>query len=203
MLYFVSSVNNIIFFVANYCKYNNGNSICGHYSGKTFPSRQSLHFSKIIYLECRGFVGCMSAISITSIVLSQIDRIMLSKFITLKEFGFYNMAWMLAGSIYMLQSPIYSFIFPKLTRLMAIGDFNHLNLLYHKGCQLVSLVTMPLVILCVFYPSSILALWTRNPEIVINSRLVLVLLSLSAIFSSAAQLSFALQQAKGWIKITL
>jgi O-antigen/teichoic acid export membrane protein len=160
-------------------------------------------FSRSILLESRGFVGYMGAISATSIVFSQLDRIVLSRFVTLEQLGFYTIAWTLAGSIYMLQSPVYASMFPKLTRLMTVGDMHNLARLYHTGCQLISVLTIPLAMLAVFFPLSILTIWTKNSQIAANAGRVLVLLSLSAILSSAAQLPFALQQARGWVKATL
>lgn len=98
------------------------------------------------------FAAGMSGISALGIILSQLDKIVLSKLISLDEFGYYMLASAIALSIGRLISPIFYSIYPRFTQLVASENFVELKNLYHKVCQLVSVFILPIAIVLFSFP---------------------------------------------------
>ena len=76
-------------------------------------------FSFSVALEVWRFTAGMGAISATALILTQIDKILLSRLLPLAEFGMYSFAAMSAGSLYTLILPVSTAVFPALTRAVA------------------------------------------------------------------------------------
>lgn len=62
------------------------------------------------------FTAGMGGIGLTSLVFTQLDKVMLSKILGLKEFGNYMLATVVVSGLSMLISPVFNVIYPRFTR---------------------------------------------------------------------------------------
>jgi O-antigen/teichoic acid export membrane protein len=100
--------------------------------------------------------------AILSTVLTQTDKIAVSKMLPLDMLGYYSLATAVASVPLMLASPIASAIFPRMTGLVAAADRSNLTPLYHQTCQLVAVVTLPAGLAIALFSSELVLAWTGS-----------------------------------------
>jgi len=145
----------------------------------------------------------MTAISLLSTILTQLDKVVLSRFVDLKVFGYYVLASTAAAVLYKLGYPIFNAFLPKLTQLNALDDKHSLRNTYRLGCQLLSLMIMPCAMLLAFYAEPVLALWTGNHELVENTKLIFSLIVIGNAFNTLMSMPYALQLAHAWTRLSI
>jgi len=168
---------------------------------QSFPFTQRGKFQGEVLKRVRSFAVGITGISILSVILTQLDKIILSKLLPLSEFGYYSFAATIAAALYKLISPVYTAYFPRFTLLVTQNDQLTLSKTYHQGCQLMTLVILPISLSVAFFSKEILELWARNPDVVKHSYLVLSLLIVGNAFNGLYYLPVALQLASGWTQL--
>lgn len=108
-------------------------------------------FQKQLLAGIWRFAAGMSGISILVIILMQLDKIVLSKMLTLEMFGYYTLAGVVGMSLYRLIVPVFSAIYPRFTQLVSLGDQAGLKQLYHKSCQFVSVLILPVTVVVAMF----------------------------------------------------
>jgi O-antigen/teichoic acid export membrane protein len=159
---------------------------------------QKPRFSKDLLLTIWHFAAGMSAVSLVSLILTQMDKIILSKLLTLEMFGYYSFATAVASGLYRLTGPVFAALFPNFSKLAAPDNQEKLRQLYHRGCQLMSVVILPAAIVLTLFSPKILLAWTRNPVTVENTYRLVSVLIIGTMLNSLMYLPFALQLAHGW-----
>lgn len=152
--------------------------------------------------KCWKFAIGMTGISLVVIILTQADKVILSKLLNLEQFGYYMLAFTIGGILIFLVAPVSTALFPKLSELIVRKQVCELSRLYHKGCQLISLFILPVGITVVFFSKEILMLWTRNPKVVENVYILLRLIIIGGVCNSAVSLPYMLQLAYGWTSLS-
>jgi len=165
------------------------------------PARPS--FQKGILAGVWRFAAGMSGNSFTALILTQLDKIILSKLLTLEMFGYYTLAVTVAFSLYRFIYAISQALYPRFTQLASLGDQEKLRRLYHQGCQLVSVLIFPVGLTMAFFSEEILILWTRNSLTVQNTHLLVSLLVVGTGLNSLLHLPYILQLAFGWTTLAL
>ncbi len=163
------------------------------------PARVS--FTPRLIGELWRYAAGMTGISAMSIILTQVDKVILSKVLSLEAFGYYSLAWRLAAGLYYLIGPVTTAFFPRFSQLAVSGENEELARLYHKGCQLMSVVVLPATAILAFFPAELLLLWTRDPVLVANSSTLLGVLALGTALNGVMGLPAALQFAHGWTRL--
>jgi O-antigen/teichoic acid export membrane protein len=148
-----------------------------------------------------GFAGGMAGISLTTVALTQLDKAILSRTLPLEKFGYYAVAGTLASGLYLLISPMFAVLFPKFSQLVSEGDPVPLQRLYDTSSQLMSALVVPAAAVMALFAPEILALWTRNADIVHNSHIVLSLLILGNAMNGLMNVPYAVQLAHGWTRL--
>ena len=149
------------------------------------------------------FAAGMTGISITSVIQTQLDKVILVKVLPLDAFGYYSLASRVAGGLSYLTSPISAAFFPRFSQLLLVNDRQELARLYHRSCQLMSVLVLPPAVVLTLFSYELLFLWTQDRSIAENSYLVLGLLTAGTAFNALASLPYALQLASGWTRLTL
>ena len=169
---------------------------------KSLPkSGQQSKFDKGLIVKNWQFASGMMGISLVIILLTQLDKIILSKMLTLEMFGYYMLAFNVANALHSLVTPISSAFFPKFTQLVASAEKRNLITLYHKGCQLLSVFVLPAAITIAVFSEEILTLWLRDTIAAQNSYQILTLLIIGTAFNALMTLPYTLQLAHGWTKL--
>ncbi|OIO71325.1 MAG: hypothetical protein AUJ57_07280 [Zetaproteobacteria bacterium CG1_02_53_45] len=165
-------------------------------------SLRSPRFDSGILRKLYRFAAGMSGIALVSILLMQMDKIILSKMLSLETFGYYTVASVVGMSLFFLATPIVSAYAPKLTQL-ASADECQQELIgrYHQGCQLMAVVIFPVAVTIALFSSEILLLWTQDANVVDSAHLSLSLLVTGTALNSIMNIPYSLQVAYGWTRL--
>lgn len=144
------------------------------------------------------FAGGMMGITFLSLLLVQVDKILLSKLLSLYDYGYYMLGATVAGALYMVINPIGQAWFPRLTELHARKDQLGFIASYHQGAQLVSVTLGSMAAILIVFSGEILNLWTQDPELASRTAKLVSLLALGNLFNGLMWIPYQAQLANGW-----
>lgn len=158
-------------------------------------------FSRPLLLRNWRFATGVTGISLTTIILTQLDKIILSKMLTLQAFGYYMLAFNVANALHNLVTPLVSALYPRFTQLIAANDTGNLIILYHKGCQLLSVIVLPVAITIAFFSEDLLTIWLGSGVTSQNTHQLLTLLIIGTAMNALVALPYSIQLAYGWTRL--
>ena len=126
--------------------------------------------------------------SVMSIILAQLDKVMLSKALSLLMFSYYNIAVTLASGISMITGPLLVVIFPQMVKLKEQNDSRELHSLFHQAAQYLSVLVFPVATTLLLYAKPVILLWMNDVVIAEESYYILVLFLIGAIINSVASI---------------
>jgi len=171
---------------------------------RRLPSAQERAvFHKELLSGIWRFAAGMSGISVLALILTQLDKIILSKILSLEMFGYYAFASMIAMSLARLFTPVFYSIYPRFTQLVSMGDQDGLKQLYHKSCQFMSVLILPIAIVVALFSYEIILIWTQNPTMAERTHLLVSILICGTALNGLMNPPYALQLAFGWTKLNL
>lgn len=145
----------------------------------------------------------ISILSITWIIITQLDKLLISGLINLEEFGFYSVATSLAAGLLMIPGTINTVILPKITTLYIKEDLKEFQKNYITVSLAVFCIILPITIAMFYYPEQILYAWTGNVDIAVNSSYILKYYAVGNFLLAMAGMPFLLQYAKGDLKVNV
>lgn len=152
--------------------------------------------------EVLPFAREMAAIALAGVVVSQMDKVVMSYFLPLELFGYYALAGVLAGSLQLFITPIFSVVFPRLSALVAQGG-EGVRQLYHQGTQLMAALVLPTAAILGLFAVQAVTLWTGDGAVAEHVAPILVLLVAGTAMNGLMHLPYALQLASGWTRLGL
>jgi O-antigen/teichoic acid export membrane protein len=158
-------------------------------------------FDKEILRSIWRLSAGLSGVTVVNVVLTQADKIVLSKVLNLEEFGYYSFASAAAAALLGLVVPVQSALFPRFSQLVSVGESRTLKDLYHAGCQAVTVFAMTAAIVVAVFSKQVLWVWTGDPVMVETCHLILTILAISTGISGVMHLPFSLQVSYGWISL--
>ncbi len=149
------------------------------------------------------FAAGMSGIAVTSLILTQADKILVSKLFSLEIFGYYALAWSIANGLLIAAGCVFNVAFPRMSALVSAGDQDSLTQFYHRASQLMAVLILPIATLVSSFSFEILRLWTGSGETALNAAPILSLLIIGSAINALLYLPYALQLAHGWTKLAI
>ncbi|MES3011936.1 MAG: hypothetical protein V4738_14200 [Pseudomonadota bacterium] len=156
-----------------------------------------------VLLSTRSFAGGMTAISVTTIAVTQLDKLVLIHLLPLPEFGIYVIATTVATGMYVLVSPMFLLLYPLFSRLWAQGSWDELKQLYELSGMSMAAMVMPLTAVISVFAAQVLEVWTGNALVAQQGAWVLTFLTLGFALSGLLNISHALQLAAGWTSLSV
>ena len=147
------------------------------------------------------FAGGMLGITIVTVLITQIDKIILTKYLSLNEYGNYALVATLAGTLFVLVGPINQAVYPRLCTVVASGMKEQQIEYFHKGSQLVTLIVGSAGIFGMFFSEEILYAWTANIKLAEKSSFILILLFLGNLLNTFVHMPGRLQIANGVTRV--
>lgn len=151
----------------------------------------------------RHFMAGMGAINVLALLLTQLDKIILSKVLPLANFGYYSVAWMLGTLIYRLTGPVFNSYYPRITQLLEHESTGLMLETYQQACKVMAVVVVPISLWLALFSYDILNLWTRNIELASQSAGALSILALGTMFNAFMHIPYAMQLAHNYTRLTL
>jgi len=164
-------------------------------------SENNAEFQKKLLKGVWRFTAGMSGISILAVILTQLDKVILSKMLSLETFGYYMLASVVAMSIGRLFTPVFFSIYPRFTQLVCINDQDELIRLYHKSCQFFAVLILPVAIVISLFSYEVILLWTQNPITAEKTHLIVSIMICGTALNGLMNPPYALQLAFGWTSL--
>jgi O-antigen/teichoic acid export membrane protein len=144
------------------------------------------------------FASGMLGITFLALLLTQIDKVLLSKLITLEAYGYYTLAATVAGSLALITLPTTQAIYPKLVEYVAQNKQQELINLYHQGSQLISVLIAPVAMVLAFFGKDIIYLWSGDINLATKTAPILLPLAMGSFLNCLVWMPYQLQLAHGW-----
>jgi O-antigen/teichoic acid export membrane protein len=153
--------------------------------------------------QIKRFAAEMSGMTLMATAFMQLDKLVLSRVLTLEHFGYYFAAVTAASGLYIIISPIFAALFPRFSQLLGRGEEASIRLLYDRASQLMAAAALPAMAVMVFFAEDLLMLWTRDPQTAENGATVLALLAIGNTLNGLMNVPYALQLASGKATLVL
>lgn len=151
--------------------------------------------------EVWGFARGMLLIAFLSVLLTQVDKIVLSAVLPLTEYGYYTLSSVVAGGLFLLINPISQAWFPRLSQLVAAGDEEQLNAVFHLGAQLVAVVAGSAAIMLMVFAEKALLAWTGDAILAARVAPLLRLLVAGNLLNGLMWMPYQTLLAYGWTSL--
>lgn len=143
-------------------------------------------FSLGILHSVKVFAGGMVLITVLGIVMTQADKMILSRVVSLEMFGFYMLAWTVASGLLRVGTPLIQAFGPRFTELVSMGDDKTLAKQVRLASQLMSALILPPAALIVFLSKPILFAWTGNQAVAIGASPILAVMVVGTVLSTCS-----------------
>lgn len=153
--------------------------------------------------ELKGIFKFTTGVALTSmiwVVMTQTDKLVLSKFISLEDFGKVSMAILLANGINMVSGPVSMALLPRLTRI-ATQDHQQLLAVYRQFTQIVAAIIFPIGFAMFFCSRYVIYGWTGDMGLAENIGVVMGGYAIGNSIMAINSFGYYLQYAKGNIAL--
>lgn len=179
-------------------------AVLGILSWRELPLRSHRpQFSRVALRGVFGFAAGVTGITLLSVVLTQLDKVVLSRVLPLEQFGYYTLAGAIAATLNIVGGAVHAAVFPSFSNVVANGHEDDLRRLYHRSSQLMALLVLPAAITIVTFAPELLTVYLRDPAIVVHTTTLLRLLVTGNALLTLMLLPLALQLAHGWTALSL
>jgi O-antigen/teichoic acid export membrane protein len=137
------------------------------------------------------------------VLVTQTDKLVLSKLLPLADYGYFTLAVLAASGVMMISGPISGALMPRMARLQAEGNEAGLISLYRNATQMVAVIAIPACLVLAFFAEQVLWVWTGDAHAAAQAAPVLRLYALGNGFLAMAAFPYYLQFAKGDLKLHL
>lgn len=161
------------------------------------PSEKHPTFQKELLQKRWRFAAGMSGVIVISLIITHMDKVILSRLLSLETFGYYVLAGFIGTSLYLLVVPLSYAITPKFIQLATTGEMEGLKEIYHHGSQLMSVLIIPVTVTVALFSREVLTVWLGNPTTVENTYLILSLLMSATALNGLMHLPWGLHYAFG------
>lgn len=171
------------------------------------PPRQKLGWAPAsLFTPIKPVLKFSLTIAFTSsvwVLVTQTDKLVLSKLLPLADYGYFTLAVLAASGVMMISGPISGALLPRMARLQAEGNEAGLISLYRNSTQMVAVIAIPACLVLAFFAEQLLWVWTGDAHAAGQAAPVLRLYALGNGFLALAAFPYYLQFAKGDLKLHL
>lgn len=155
-----------------------------------FPVKSVLKFSLVIAVTSSVWV-----------LITQTDKLVLSKLLSLTDYGYFTLAVLAASGVMVIAGPISGALLPRMARLHAGGDEAGLIDIYRNATQMVAVIALPVCFVLVFFAEKVLQVWTGDMSIAAHAAPVLRLYAIGNGFLAFSAFPYYLQYSKGDLRL--
>ena len=166
-------------------------------------TKDSAHFDVEELKSVRGFAAGMATTTLLALLLTQVDKLLLSKLLPLDQFGYYMLAGSVSGALYFLVGPLATAVSPRLTELVAQSDERAVIDAYHRATQWITMLVLPPALVMATFAEPLLWSWTGEAAVSQRTAPLLTLLALGTMLNGLMQVPYVTQLAHGWTALTV
>ncbi len=151
----------------------------------------------------RRFAAGMMAITCLSLLLTQVDKIILSRLLTLKAYGYYALAGVVAGGLYWLAAPVTAAFYPRFTALVTLGNESAARAAYHQGAQMVTVFMGSAAVIVIVFHNQVILAWTGDPTIVPQVAPLVAIMAVGTMLNGLLLIPYQMMLAHGWTSLAV
>lgn len=136
-------------------------------------------------------------ISFIALVNKQLDKVIISKYLSLTEFGAYNIATTLGGLCTIIPTALYTTVFPRFTNYATTGNTDKLYQEFKTINKLVGLIISSMGAYIAVYSLPLINIWTRSDSYVGILGSVAFFVVLAVAITEFQEIPYALALANG------
>ncbi len=148
------------------------------------------------------FAAGITVITAATLALTQLDRIVLSRLVSLEQFGYFVLAGMVGYGLTALARPIFMATYPRFSALAASHDAPGLKHVYRRAWQLMMTLVVPAAAVIAAFSSELLFLWTHSRAVADVAGPIAAFLVVGTALNALMYVPYALQLAHGWTRLT-
>lgn len=145
----------------------------------------------------------MAGMSVISVLLTQADKLVVSKMLSIEMLGYYTFATTLALIPLMVAGPIALAAFPRFTVLVELGVGANIVKFYGQISELVSLLIIPSAIAIYTFGQELIFIWTGSHDVATQAGTVVKLLVLGQLLQAITVVPYYLALAYGNVRMNL
>lgn len=163
---------------------------------------KSSNFEWSAFSSIKKFASEMFFGSILIFILTNMDKLVVSKLLNLEEFGYYTLAVTISSCLLQIVAPINNITYPKFTHLLAKDDWHGASVLYIEASKLLSLLIIPPALIIVSFPVEVASIWTADYNTASSVSTILAILTSGMLLSCLMNMPYILQLAYGWVRLS-
>ncbi len=160
-------------------------------------------FSLSVLARIWRYAAGIAGITLLSTVLNQTDKVIVSKMLSLQAFACYSLAALLSQMPMILASAISTAVCPRMIALVSLHDQRQLTHLYHRSCQMVSVLAFPPCVLLAVFSRELITIWTRSVTTAEQTWMAASILLCGSIVMSALMVPYQLALSHGYTRLNL
>lgn len=149
------------------------------------------------------FSSGLMLITVLSIAVTQLDRIILSATRPLIELGYYTLALSISAGMGRMVQPMFNALYPRYSRLVAQDSQQQLTELYHLSNQYVAIIIASISAVLIIFSKEIIYLWSGDIILSAQVATTLSILVAGTALNGLMNLPYALQLAYGWTQFAV
>lgn len=150
-----------------------------------------------------GFAAGMTVITLTTLLMTQLDRVVLSRLVSLEQFGYYVVAGLVSGALTAIARQTFVSVFPRFSALVATGDLPAIERTYRHAWQFIAALIVPAAAVVAVFPAGLLLLWTHSADVAGAAGPIASYLAVGTAINGLMAVPYALQIAHGWTSLSI
>ena len=167
------------------------------------PLEDKPEFSQSVLTDIWRFAAGMMGLTFLSLLLMQIDKVILSKMLSLEAFGHYSLVGVVTSGLYYITGPITQAYYPYITELVTRKDESGLIAVYHRGSQILTVLVGTAAMMLMFFGERIMLLWTGNSTLANDVAPLLAVLTFGTLLHNMLHMPYILQLAYGYTRLSI
>ncbi len=177
-------------------------AVISHRFLPAWPEKDKQPWSLASINRIWNFALSSVALSLIWIIMTQTDKLILTRLLPLSIYAYYSISVSAAMGILLILGPITQAVLPRLTRLVSEKNDSGFLSLYRKTTRMVSVFAGSASVILAVYPQKILWVWTGDMELSFSAATVLAFSALGYALLTLSDIQYALQVARGNLAIT-
>jgi O-antigen/teichoic acid export membrane protein len=142
-------------------------------------------------------------VSTLGAVLNQVDKVVISDQLPLRDLGYYTVALTATGPLPLIGAALAAAALPRFAGQLTSSTDSPLHTTYRQSMHALTYLIVGVAFTLVFFPYAILLVWTGSSTVADETAVVLVLLAIAYLFNALYTIPYTLALAAGNTRLPL
>jgi O-antigen/teichoic acid export membrane protein len=156
---------------------------------------------KVVFKGVWKFAGGMLLIAFISSLNTQLDKLSISKLLSIESLGYYTLAVSLAQGLFILASPFATAILPRLTSLYSSGRTTEATTIFNRISLIVAVIVFSVMANMAFFSKELIWIWTGQMKLAEHVSYLIPVVAFSYTMYSLQLMPYNVAIANGYTKL--